>query len=918
MKYSTAFPAMLLGVLAGGVALAAQGPGEPTIDDQGVIRFGGLSFSVIHFDANWAMAGQRSDLKPEAGFPRRGSGTYELRGSFATRGGPVPLTFTQTVTTIDASSFAYKATVTATQAVPTNTLALLIELPTERYGGQKVFLDGQPATLPQKLAAMSVLRRDKVKKLEIPTTTGKLILEGELAVYVQDDRQFGSGQFSVRIYFSPGNGEIKAASLELKAGHVADAAVRLPPEDPVIMKADETWRPMPHTLDIEPDSVLDFSFLLDAPAGKYGHITVNGPHFEFDKRPGRPVRFYGTNLCFSANFPSRQEAERIAAHLARAGYNCVRLHHYDYDLTDKKAADSTTLDAGQLDRLEYFIHCLKQKGIYINIDLYTYRQTKPHEIPEVNRPVRDGYKALVPLLDSAMRNWQTFARNFLTHRNPHTGMTLAEDPVLVGICPLNEDPLSVNYNAAPDIRKLYDQRFEQWLKDRNIAAPADDAARRRLLARFLGELQIDGNRRAFAFLKELGVKAPLTSVNCLDSMALTPVRAELEYVDNHAYWDHPSFPERAWSLPHRYRNLSAVAGGASVPRHMIPTRIVGKPFTTTEVNYCPPNRYRAEGGPLLGAYAALQDWDGVFRFAHSHNIRNLQAASAMGGFDAATDPISLLADRLAMLLYLRGDVSPGRRMVPFLVSDEDAYISPMGWGQGHFPEPFQYLGLYTRVGSVHVDGPHPAVETFDIVVGRTTLNPKYYKNVKYAPGDGGLIEAMVANKVVEAAAMDVSAKKVVSDTGEIAIDGTAGTFRVVTPRTECFVIPDDREMAGKAVAVNCKGGFAVVSVSSMDGRPIAESTRLLVLHLTDVQNTGTRYRNRTMTLLEQWGALPHLVRRGQAELRIAQSQPVNMRAWALDVGGKRTGEVELSRTPDGRIALTADTSRGCLAYEITR
>ena len=917
MRGLFAFFAGMAFVVSAGFAHAAQTPTAPAIDDTGIIRFAGLSFSVIHFDANWAMAGQRSDLKAEAGFPRRSKDTFELRGSFATRGGPAPMSFTQTVMGIDQPSFTYKASVTCAQPVPTNTLALLIDLPAERYGGQKVLVDGQAVALPQNFSAMSVLRRDRVKKLELPTATGRLTIEGEAGLYIQDDRQFGSSQFAVRISFNPGSGNITSASLELKISHVADASMRLPPEEPLILKADETWRPMTHTLEIQPEGVLDFSFLLDAPAGKHGHLTVNGAHFEFDKRPGKPVRFYGTNLCFSANFPSREDAERIAAHLARAGYNCVRLHHYDYDLTDKKAADSTTLDAAQLDRLEYFIHCLKQKGIYINIDLYTFRQTRAHEIPELNRPVRDGYKALVPLLDSAMRNWQTFARNFLTHRNPYTQMTLAEDPVLVGICPLNEDPLSVNYNAAPDIRKLYDQRFEQWLKERNISA-TDDAQRRRLLARFLGELQIDGNRRTFAFLKQLGVKAPLTSVNCLDSMALTPVRAELEYVDNHAYWDHPGFPERPWSLPFRYRNQSAVAAGATVPRHMIPTRIAGKPFTTTEVNYCPPNRYRAESGPLLGAYAALQDWDGVFRFAHSHNIRNLQAPSAMNGFDAAADPISLLADRIAMLLFVRGDVSPGKRMVPFLVSDDTAYTAPMGWGQGYFPEAFQYLGLYTRVGSMHVDGPHPPVETFDIVVGQTTLNPKYYKNVRFAPGESSLIEAMLANRVVPPGAIDLAARKVVSDTGEITLDGSAGTFQVVTERTECFVIPDDRAVNGKAVSVSSKGGFAVVSVSSMDGRPIASSSRLLVVHLTDVQNTGTRYRNRTMTILEQWGSLPHLVRRATAQVTIAQAQQDAVRAWALDVGGKRVSEVEITRAPDGRIVFTADTSRGSLAYEITR
>lgn len=60
-------------------------------------------------------------------------------------------------------------------------------------------------------------------------------------------------------------------------------------------------------------------------------------------------------------------------------------------------------------------------------------------VPEIGKPVRAGYKALVPSLDSAVTNWQAFARNLLTHRNPYNGLTWAQDPILIGICPLNED-----------------------------------------------------------------------------------------------------------------------------------------------------------------------------------------------------------------------------------------------------------------------------------------------------------------------------------------------------------------------------------------------------------------------------------------------------------------------------------------------
>jgi len=72
-----------------------------------------------------------------------------------------------------------------------------------------------------------------------------------------------------------------------------------------------------------PDNVVNMSHLLDAPAGKNGRIRVKDGHFADDK--GR-VRLHATNLTGPANFPSHEEAERLAARLARFGVNCVRLH----------------------------------------------------------------------------------------------------------------------------------------------------------------------------------------------------------------------------------------------------------------------------------------------------------------------------------------------------------------------------------------------------------------------------------------------------------------------------------------------------------------------------------------------------------------------------------------------------------------
>jgi hypothetical protein len=74
-------------------------------------------------------------------------------------------------------------------------------------------------------------------------------------------------------------------------------------------------------------TALDVSRLLDAPAGKYGPVKRQAESFAFGN--GKTVRFWGVNLVASANFPTHEEADRLAELLAQLGVNITRHHHLD-------------------------------------------------------------------------------------------------------------------------------------------------------------------------------------------------------------------------------------------------------------------------------------------------------------------------------------------------------------------------------------------------------------------------------------------------------------------------------------------------------------------------------------------------------------------------------------------------------------
>ena len=683
--------------------------------------------------------------------------------------------------------------------------------------------------------------------------------------------------------------------------------------DEFIMQ-DSEWAPLEHMVKTRPDSVLDWSSMSDGPAGKHGRVVVRNGRFEFEGRPGESLRFCGCNLCSNACYPDREQAEAIASELARRGYNTVRLHHYDRDSVVKSGATSTVLDAANMDKLDYLFYCLKQQGLYVSIDLYTVRVVKKGEIPEVDRDVRlNEFKALVPVSASAMQNWKDFSENLLNHRNPYTGVAWKDDPALFSICLLNEDNTYVHWETAPDIRAVYEKRFDEWLSSR-VLSPKSDAERSAALIKFLYELNTKMFEECTRHLRELGVKTLLTDANYRQMIHVGLLRRRMDYVDNHGYWDLKKFLAGKWQLPYGYHQRLAIESLASTPRSLMPSRLFGKPYTVTEYQYCYPNHRRAEGGPLMGAYAGLQDWDGVYRYSYSHQTSSAHEPARTFYLDYVTDPLNLMADRITTALFGRRDVAPAKTKIPLLFTEKCLdEPGPFDRTLASAPAEFSQLGLYAKIGSIDVTNMQRQSGEYPFAVSRESLPATLLSGERLYRGD-----SLLADGVIPQGFIDPERKRFTSETGEIMLDATAGTFKVVTERTESFVLSRKGTISGRHVQVDNDAGFAVFAVISVDGKPIPESKRLLVLHLTDVQNTAVRFGNKAHTVLHDWGRLPHLIRRGSASVSVDRVSDGRMRAWAVDLSGARRKPIEVERGK-GEVAFAVSTVQpegAFMAYEL--
>ena len=168
------------------------------------------------------------------------------------------------------------------------------------------------------------------------------------------------------------------------------------------------------------------------------------------------------------------------------------------------------------------------------------------------------------------------------------------------------------------------------------------------------------------------------------------------------------------------------------------------------------------------------------------------------------------------------------------------------------------------------------------------------------------------------------------------IDPATGTFLIDTPRTCGGFAEGGAHTAGAlrfdlAVSGEAQNTPASVWASSLDGEPLATSRRILVTHLTDVQNTGIEYADPDRTTLLKWGRLPHLMRNGAAEIELtveggSEATPPSFAVYRLSPGGKRLGKVPFNLAVSGEaqntLRFTAlidyDPTTATYLYEIVR
>jgi hypothetical protein len=702
-----------------------------------------------------------------------------------------------------------------------------------------------------------------------------------------------------------------------------------PVETPFVIAPSKEWAVIDYSQDVEPGSALDLSQLLDAPAGKHGRVIRGGEDWIFENAPDKKLRLYGVNICFWSGKPwSRGACDKLAERLAAAGFNSARLHAYDACFLVKDAP-GYVIDKAVMESFDYLFSALKKRGIYLTTDLYVMRPFRKGEVKELSR-ARGGlqeFPAIIPVSDTALENWKNFAGELLTHKNPFTGLAWKDDPALVSLSMVNENDIfslkSSVIDKTPDIKAIYDAKFEAWLLA-GALTPGSAKERESLRIRFLLETFGTAYFKMRDFLRSLGVSQPLTDQNLGAAVPLSLARALCDYTDNHFYFDFPKFAGKVWAPPMGLDNVSAVSRMNTAQAGCFATRLFGKPFMITEFNWLYPNAFRAEMGAIAPAYAALQDWSGLYLYQYSAGDEKVFLSDGPASrWELTVDPVCALSMRIGSLLYLRGDVKASDITLPVAV--DDACLLPAG--SLYYPKILKDLGLVAKVGTVVASGSAvtpPAGAKILMTLRNNRAIPD--RDINMIPvGDGNekaALDAILKTVSLGAGALESDFLRAASSTGELEIDAKANSFKAVTPNSEAITAGGGGVLKGSVVSVDNKSGPATFLAASLDGKTLRSSSRILILHLTDTVNSGLTFRSKEMKVVERMGSLPHLARRARAEMRLALGgEPGSWTLYGLTFAGRRAEEKNLSPDAKGELRVEMDgfsVKEPRFAYELVR
>jgi hypothetical protein len=635
-------------------------------------------------------------------------------------------------------------------------------------------------------------------------------------------------------------------------------------------------------------NVIDLSFLNEKSAGAAGFVTVQEGHFADGN--GQRIKFFGDNLTFSACFPEKETATRIAASLAKKGMNVIRFHHMDNRSTPDGIWDESRehFDPDQLDKMDWLIYQLKSNGIYSNLNLhvsFTYPGVD-YDMTQFNygKTIDNFYRPYIEMQ-------KDYARNLLTHRNPYTGTTYLEEPAVAFIELNNENSLLTNVRLLPQLNKAHRkallEQWKAWLGTRGkgvgnldlfkiIEGYNDQSTleQKDLMWSFLVDTEMAYANEMISYVRdELGAQSLIADTQASYSGVAGVYReaSYSDYIDMHAYWEHPRFPGIPWSRTDwLIRNSSMVTDkNAGTLKRFAQYRVTGMPLTISEYDHPAPNFFCAEMYPMLNAVAAFQDWDGIYHFDYNGPY---DAGRINGFFTSAGHPLKQIFIPVGAVMFRMETINAGENKVQLYLPKNTVIQQLVESEQEMRLRATSMDQIWTHAGA-----PEALTLMRPTEVNLTGEELKLSEPVNEPEGPW------------------------TSETGELTwdnLDSLTSVFTVNATAVKAavgYIGGRDIELGNVAISMDStEYNWATITLTSLDGEPLETAGKILLVAAGRVENTGMGWNEDKTSVGADWGIKPSRAEGIPAYITLSEVE--RFKVFALDTLGNKGQEIRVKRT----------------------
>ena len=711
--------------------------------------------------------------------------------------------------------------------------------------------------------------------------------------------------------------------------------------------APDAWYAFHHAEIKEGESEIDLSELIETPSGMRGPLSQVGDEYRFED--GTPVKFWGVG----AGIPETVESmQRQARFFRRMGVNLVRLHTVHGivgQLRSSGAAEGRDFDPERLERLDRYVSILKEQGIYMQWSVFWrgdlteadgYPTDLYADLPDNGQGGKNPYGVINASRALQDIRWR-YLEKLLTHINPYTGLSYAEDPTLAILEVQNEDsiffhaPLTAfkNPDQLPLHSALFRQQWATWVKNRyqndealaaawgdglgsgdtvdatelriygawemNANGPSNPAELARMgdFTRFLAELQREFWLRRREEIRSVGFKGVVLSTGWKAGgpggrAANLYADSALETIDRHGYWG--GFGDTHIALT-AFKNDTLLDldgwyneedGSWKTSYSRAFQQVNDLPYGMSEWSHGTPGQFRAEGGPIYAFYGlGLQGWDTSLHFAYGTHTGVSTSWDFLSTYNIANPTQVGQYPALATAVH-HGHISQGapaatRRFTPNQVfSGVDVFTQPGPW--------------------VWEGGENTFIPPHIFALGR--VSNQFGEDV-------GPSERSDWN-----AGWDKADKTVTANTGELMWNYGERYIEVKAGKTQgvigfaggkSFDLPD--------VNISVNTSFVSLLITAMDNQPISISRKVLVTAIAQERWTGSEIEGvGDESLLNALGGPPLMMEPVQAKLTFNAEFTS---AEALDVHGRSTGKMV---EPDSEGAYHIDGRFSTMYYIFRR